>query len=201
MIVASTGRVWKKVPQCSYGSFAPWNFPRARAHANFLICLPRVWPISSWSRWLTTTLTMKTMQLRKGRERGFLPPFKDMSQNCTHDSLTSRWPGPSHMGDVGRFPTYKGFGKYHLYLCDRVPGFCLCEREQTWLLKDNQEPWWEGWVETVGKQKLLPWEWKRVFVWGWGVSPGDEKSGWSFSCDLTSTSLVLCVFRPASNPM
>lgn len=142
---------------------------------------------------------METKRVRKEREKGHRPPFKDMTQNCSHD-FHSRLTGQALL-TRSHLPT-REVGKYHLYLCDRVPGFCLWEREWKWLLKDNQQPWWEGWVETVGKQKFLPWECQK------GCSCGVE--GWTQAIrglgdhsPVTSLPTVrfFCVFMIASNRM
>lgn len=77
-------------------------------------------------RWLTTTFTMKTARVRKRREKGHMPPLKDMTQNCTHDF---------HSCPIGQaLLTWshlltREVGKSHLYLRYHVPGFCLWERE------------------------------------------------------------------------
>lgn len=102
---------------------------------TFCFASPGYGPSLLDPRWLTTTFTMKTTRVRKEREKGHMPPFKDVTQNCSHD-FHSRLTGQALL-TRSHLPT-REVGKYHLYLCDRVPGFCLWERERKWLLKDSQ---------------------------------------------------------------
>lgn len=154
-----------------------------RPHADFLLCLPRVWHISPWSK--VAHHHVHNGKKKKGRRTGkggAMPPFKNMTQNCTWD-FHSRplnqalliWP---HLTAQGRLENT-------IFNCvTTCQGFASVPRDELKLLESRSC--------SLGNEK-------RGVCVGLKDEPGDKKSGWSFSGDFTFNSLVLCVFMTASS--
>lgn len=125
-----------------------------RPHTNFLHCLPRVWPISPSSKVAPHHIHngKKKKKQEEGRtgKGGTCLPLKSWLKIAlkTHSRLISRalliWP---HL-------TAREVGKCHLYLCDRIPGFCLCESDgevviEGWLTAMMNRFGWSHWKAEV----------------------------------------------------
>ena len=160
-------------------------FQGPRLTLTFCSAFPGYGPYLLDPRCLTATFLLKTARGRKGRKRGQIPPFRDVTQICTHGFCSCC---------IGQVFPHKLQGRLENAICICVSmcqGLPLWKRrgDSYWSLTNRPDE--QVWGETSGRPKLLAWECRKGYSRGVGSEPGNEKSGCSFSRDFISNSLVL----------
>lgn len=131
-------------------------------------------------RCLFPTFTLKTAEGRKGDTYLHLRMWLEVTHMAS-----------AHVALAGSFHTsWRGGWKVSSLF---VWPCALWKRRGDGHWRLTNRPDEQVWGENVGRLQSLAWVCREGCLCGAGGGPGNKKSGCSFSCDFTSSTLVLCV--------